>query len=51
MQFYCYFYCFQSVFLSISVNTGVYLNCVSIQANCELFDGVSGDLSYLLLRE
>jgi hypothetical protein len=22
---------------------------VSIQANCELFDGVSGDLSYLLV--
>jgi hypothetical protein len=23
----------------------------ALQANCELFDGVSGDLSYLLLRE
>ncbi|WP_428088208.1 hypothetical protein [Candidatus Thioglobus sp.] len=38
-----------SFFLSTSVNTGVYLNCVTTQANCGLFDGTSSDLSHLFL--
>jgi hypothetical protein len=38
-----------SFFLSTNANTGVYLNCVTTQANCGLFDNANSDLSHLFL--